>query len=231
MLAVQLVTDAMYLSENDRYLQPALNGGEVSHAMDVLNLIFDEWRDLIPYSVEYQFDSVDDLLGTQFVQVDNVSFVLPGSTPQRAVYQLISRDLTRFVADRVILDLEAIPAVYYFDPLKQNIDVYPKPAQPAYSFIVWGRAQIGPLTLNSSIPDNVPKFMIKALKYQLGYELSAENGIPFNEDKMRILNTALNQLKSKREIPLSAPAFSVFGRPDSTGIPPYPFFYKLSGGP
>jgi len=230
MLAAELVSEALYLSLYDRELQPAINGGVTAAALNTLNIIFDTVRDLIPYSVEYSFNNVDDLLGTDFVQVDNVSFVLPGS-PKRANYQLIPVNLTRFVEARQIIDLRSIPAIYYFDPLKQNIDVYPIPNQPSYSFIVWGRTAIGPLTLYASIPFNVPKYMIQYLIYELAAQLALEKGVPFDEKKEAKRAQLFAQLKSKRETPLSTPAMSVFGRPDMGGIPPYPWFYKLSGGP
>jgi hypothetical protein len=230
MLAQELVTEALYLSRYDRQLQPAIDGGVTAAALNTLNIVFDTVRDLIPYSVEYTFNDVNDLLDTQFVQVDNVSFVIPGS-PKRNQYQLIACDLTRFVAEKVILDLKALPAFYYFDPLKQNIDVYPLPTNQTYAFIVWGRTQIGPLTAFSSIPFNVPKFMIQYLIYELASQLALEAGVPFNEKKEKKRAELLAQLKSKRETPLSTPARMVFGPTQAGGIPPYPWFYKLSGGP
>lgn len=229
MLISTLVTDALYLYLYDRELQPAINGGVVSAALHVLNKIFDEWRDLIPYPVEYNFTTESELLNTVFVSVDNVNFLLPGSNVKQP---LVSKDLSTFNNLSSPVGMRSVPKIYYFDPLLQNINIYPLPSGPGYRFLVWGRAALGPLTLNSAFPVNMPPFMASALEYELNDRLCGAKGIPVNDktkrnDEKRL--ELIGQLKSKRQISLVPQNDNVFGRP-SSNIPPFPFFYYLSGG-
>jgi len=225
MLISTLVTDALYLSLYDRELQPAINGGVTNAALNTLNYIFDESRDLIPYPVEYTFNSAAELLNTPFVSVDNVNYLLPGSNVKQP---LLSKDLTDFNKLSLIVGQQSIPNIYYFDPLLQNINIYPLPSQVDSRFIVWGRAALGPLTLNSALPQNMPIFMANALIYELAGRLAGEKGAVFNERKERTRLDLIGQLKSKRQVSLSTPRDNVFGSPN--GKHPFPFFYYLSGG-
>lgn len=225
MLISTLVSNALYLSLYDRELQPAINGGVIDAALNSLNFIFSEWRDLIPYAVEYEFNDSQELLNTKFVSVDNVDYLLSGNvkTPLKAL------TLTRFNEYTNVTDLTGVPTVYYFDSLKQNINVYPFPSTPGYKFIVWGRAALGPLTLCSSLGENVPIYMANALQYELAKRLADETGTEFNQGKNETRLKLIEQLKSKREINIDTPINNVFGS-SSSGVAPFPYFYHLSGG-
>lgn len=226
MLAAQLVTDALYLSLYDRNFDRSIDGGDETHGLQVLNELLDEWRDRIPYPFQYTFATADDLLNTQFVQVDNVSFVL-GSVK----YPLTPELLTPFNEINTVLNLSTIPSIYYFDLSTQSITVYPiPPNNPTYSFIVWGRQALGGLGLVSALPPNMPVFMITAVKYEVGFRLAAEVGVLWNENKERIRQATFTQLKNKTQVTLVKPRNIVFGRPGSANIPPYPYFWAISGG-
>lgn len=226
MLAATLVTNAYYLSLYDRKLQPSVDGGDVNYGLEILNELLDEWRDYIPYSFNYTFETADDLLNTSFVQIDNVNFVINNVT-----YPLERVDQTRFTELNTVINLSTIPSIYYFDLSTQSIRVYPiPPVNSTYSFIVWGRQALGGLGLISELPPNMPTFMANAVKYELAYRLAGESGVMWNEQKENTRQMTFNQLKSKRQIDLTKPRNIVFGRPGSNGVPPYPYFWAISGG-
>lgn len=220
-----ILTDAIYNSLQDRQFQANINAGYLDVALKTLNQILDEWRSYIPWEDKVTFTNVDDLTSSTFASVTNVNYVL-----QNVIMPLQEVNLTRFNELANIVNLAGIPEIYYFDPLAQTINVYPSPSNPAYEFTVWGRIQQVNLGQFDNIPANMPPFMVRAVTYELAFNLCAAYGAVWSAEKENIRQTSIAKLKRMKKIDLQNPLHSVFGRPGSDGVPPFPFFYYLSGG-
>lgn len=220
-----VVTDALFLSLYDRQLGPPISGGDMDWALYMMQYLLDEWRDLIPYTAYYSFNNVDQLTNTQFVQVDNVSYVLPGLTTK---YPLIAVTNEQWIRQNLVINLKAIPNIYWFDPLAQTINVYPGPSQTSYQFIVYGRPAMIAQYQYALMPDNMPIYMISALKYELAFRLAGERGILFNDYKMKTKQETFDYLWSKREIDIS-PADNTEMTSNPAQTSPYPIWAVLSG--
>lgn len=221
-----LLDQAIYESLQDQEHQPIINTGYEKYALTVLNFLLDEWRDKIPFAQELTFTNVDDLTNSSFVSVSNVNFVL-----NQVQMPLTPVSLSQFNAIQSPLNLKGIPQVYYFDELAQSILVFPAPTTiPAYSFTVWGRLADQPLSLFDQIPANVPLFMTNALIFELAFRLCAHFGVPWTEEKDRTRQSLLMLMNRKRDIDLSPLPTCEMGRPQSGGVPPYPWLWAISGG-
>lgn len=225
MQAQALVTNAIYKSLQDRQQQPNINAGYEQFALTQLNYVLDEWRDLIPFQELQTFNNVTELTNTTFLSVSQVNYVLNNvQMPLRQV------DLTRFVEIQNVLNLMGIPEIWYWNELTQTIMVYPGPSNPSYQFTVWGRVAQQPLGLFDQLPANMPSFMINAVTYEVAFRLAAEYGVDWNDKKESQRQSLLRNLRNKKSIDLSPQREIVFGYPGSAQIPPFPFFYYLSGG-
>jgi hypothetical protein len=227
MLVDYLVSEAIYEAGlQDRQLEASIDGGVQTDALNRLNLLFDTWRSRIPYASSYTFSSYLDLIGTQFVNVDTVNYVLSGQPVQ---YPLRKVDLNQWTLETSVINLKGLPMIYYFDPQYQTIKVYPNPIDVgAYSFIVWGRPAMGPLSLGQQLPPQIPSYMVDAFIYELAFRLSSTYGIPFSPEKEKLRQETFNNLKSQQVVAMSPRRNIVFKRRNSVGG--YPWFYDLSGG-
>lgn len=221
-----LVANAIYRSLQDKQQQPTLNAGYKEWAIFELNNILDLWKDFIPFSQVFTFNSVDELTTTSFVSVSNVNYIYP--TNLSVPLELVT--LTRFEEIKIITNLNSPPQVYYFDELTQTVLVYPNPNQPGYRFKVWGRIAQQPLEEFDPLPDNMPRFMIDAVTWELAGRLAAFYNVPWNEGKERQRQMAVDILFSKRDLDMSEPRSIVFPNPNSTPEAPFPYWYYLSNG-
>ena len=220
-----IIAEAIYKSLQDRQFTPSVNPGYSAFALFELNNILDEWRDKIPWAQELTFTNITELSNTQFVSVVNVNFVLNNvQTP------LIRVSLTQFNEIQNVLGLVGIPQVFYFDELAQTILVYPGPANPSYSFTVWGRLSQQPLLLTDQVPVNMPRSMMNAVIYELAFRLTQEYGVPWDEKKEATRQKLIAELDKKNDIDVSAQRNIMFGRPQMQQSAPFPYFYYLSGG-
>lgn len=227
MLVDTLVTDGIYLAMQDEQFEPAIPGGLETIALRILNNIFGEWKEWIPYAIKYTYNDVALLQNTKFVTVDLVEFILPGGTVK---YLTNQKDLRRFEEQNGVIDLKAPPTNYYFEPQTQTILVYPNPQFPSYTFVIWGRTALGPLELGSELSANMPDFMISACIYQLARRLASKYGLVWTPEKEQDRQELISNMKSQRVIELSPPVNNVFGNPGSRKVAPYPWFYAISGG-
>jgi len=220
-----IITDAIFKSVQDRQFQPDINAGYLDFGLNQLNIILDEWRNLIPFSQVVTFNDVDDLENSTFLSVETVNFIInKASQPLKRV------DLTQFKEQQSIIGLVGIPVIYYFDELTQSIIVYPKPSNPSYQFTVWGRIQQVTLGMFDQVPANMPPFMRNAVIYELGYRFCGEYGVPWPDAKEITRQGLIKSLKNKKSFDLSAPRNIVFGLPNSAKMAPFPWFYYISGG-
>ena len=227
MIAQALCNEAIYLSMQDREHQPIIDAGYLATALLKLNGLLDMWRDKIPYDTLFTFTDFDQLTNTNFVSVDEVNYILGNTqTPLRSV------SLTQFNYLQNVIGLQSVPYYYYFDELAQTINVYPLPAPgTGFSFTVWGRVAQQPLTLTTVLPTNMPQFMIEALTYQTAFLLCGAYGRTFDPQNDEVRKDYIAGLNAKKSQDLSAPPDTVFGRPDNKGVPPFPNWYVMSGGP
>lgn len=220
-----IVTNAIYTSLQDRRFLPNINAGYLKFGISQLNFLLDGWRNLIPFSSHVTFNDVENLEATTFVQVETVNFTL-----NQQSWTLMPVTLTQFTEIKLTLNLTGIPIVYYFDELNQTIEVYPRPAQPAYRFMVWGRISQINLGEFDEIPANMPGFMEDAVTYELAYRMAAQFGVPFNDYKDDIRKGLIQSLKNKKSVNLTAPRDLVFGSPTNSTYAPYPYLFFMSGG-
>ncbi len=225
-----LVTRAIFKSVQDRQFQPDINSGYQAFAVDELNSILDEWRDMIPFNQEITFNSIDNLTSTTFVEVNTVQFVLITEASNNAAFYLRPTSLNEFKRQQVIVGLQAFPGIYYFDQNLQKINIYPLPSQPDYQFIVRGRISQINLGLFDDIPANMPRFMWNALVYELGFRIAAEFGIPWDAKKESTRQAVLLSLETKKEIDITPDIHNVFGQPGISYDSPFPIWYYVSGG-
>jgi hypothetical protein len=220
-----IITDAIYLSLQDRQFQSEINAGYLDFGLNQLNLILDEWRNLIPFAQTVTFNNVDDLENSTFYNVDTVNFILNTTS------QTLTRvTLTRFKEQQAIIGLVGIPSIYYFDELTQSIMVYPRPSNPQYQFTVWGRIQQVTLGMFDEVPANMPPFMRNAVIYELAFRLANNYGVPFENYKELTHQSLVKSLKNKKSFDLRTPRNIAFGLPNSSQIPPFPWLYYVSGG-
>lgn len=220
-----IITDAIYLSLQDRQFQPDINAGYLDFGLNQLNLILDEWRNLIPFAQVVTFNNVDDLENSLFYNVETVNFIL--NTTSQTLQRV---PLTRFKEQQAIIGLVGIPSIYYFDELTQSIMVYPRPSNPQYKFTVWGRIQQVTLSMFDTVPANMPPFMRNAVIYELAFRLANNYGVPFEAYKEITHQGLVKSLKNKKSFDLRAPRNIAFGLPNSSQIPPFPWLYYVSGG-
>lgn len=225
-----LVEQAIFLSVQDAQFQPDINAGYQEFALNELNNILDEWRDIIPFGTQVIFNDVDDLLATTFVEVDTVQYVIISSGTNNAAFYLRSVSENEFKRLQTIVNLQSFPTIYYFDQLLQRINIYPGPTQTNYQFIVRGRISQINLGLNDAIPANMPRFQSNALVYEIAFRTAARYGAAWDAKKESIRNALLQQLIKKKEIDLSPDNNIVFGNPGITYNSPYPTWFYISGG-
>lgn len=221
-----IVTNSIYLSLQDREHQSQINSGYEQFALTQVNSLLDEWRNDIPFSQQVTFNNVSNLQNSTFVSVANVNYVLQ----QNVSTPLIEVNLTQFMQIQGIIGLLGIPQWYYFDELAQTIQVYPLPSNPTYQFIIQGRIQQINLGLFDTIPANMPPFMVNAVQYEVAFRLCGSFGAEWNDYKEQTRQALITGLKNKRNIDLSTPVQLVFGRPNTSNVPPYPWFWAISGG-
>lgn len=220
-----IITDAIYKSLQDRQFQPDINAGYLDFGLNQLNIILDEWRNLIPFAQVVTFSNVDDLENSSFLSVDTVNFVLNTTS-----YVLTQVSLTQFKEQQNIIGLTGMPSIYYFDELTQSIMVYPRPANPQYRFTVWGRIQQVTLSMFDTVPANMPPFMRNAVIYELAYRMATEYGMPWENGKENTRQSLVASLKNKKSIDLRAPVDLAFPLPNESESAPFPWFYYMSGG-
>lgn len=220
-----IITEAIYKSLQDREFQPDIEAIYLAMGLFQVNLVLDEWRDLIPFSQTVTFDSVDNLENSAFVSVDTVNFIINTTS-----YLLKPVSLTQFKQLQSVIGLNGFPSIYYFDELDQTIDVYPRPSMPNYQFTVWGKIQQVTLGMFDNIPANMPPFMKNALIYEVGFRLAGELGAQWDGDKETTRQGLIRSLKNKKSINLRKASHMDFGTPSQRQIPPFPALYFMSGG-
>ncbi len=220
-----IITEAIYKSLQDRQFQPDIEAVYLAMGLFQLNLVLDEWRDLIPFSQSVTFDNVDNLSSSRFVSVETVNFIINTTS-----YLLKPVSLTQFKQLQSVIGLNGFPSIYYFDELDQTIEIYPRPSMPNYQFTVWGKIQQITLGMFDTIPVNMPAFMKNALIYEIGFRLAADLGSPWDSDKERQRQGLIASLKNKKSINLRKPSHMDFGIPSQRQVPPFPALYFMSGG-
>lgn len=225
-----LVDDAIFLSLQDAQFQPKVNAGYQAFALNELNNILDEWRDLIPFGSDITFNNVSNLLSTSFVEVESVQYVIISSGTNNAAFYLRSVSENEFKREQVIIGLSAFPTIYYFDQLAQKINIYPAPTQTNYQFIVRGHVSQINLGLFDNIPVNMPRFESSPLVYEIAFRLCARYGADWDAKKETIRTQTFASLQNKKEIDLSPDIDLVFGTPGLAYKAPFPTWYYISGG-
>lgn len=221
----QILTNAIYESLQDRKFQKIVDGGYLLSALNHLNNVLDEWKDLIPYAEKVIFNDVTNLENTTFVEVDVVSFIV-----NRSSTILTPRSLSEFREIEDVIDLIGYPESYYFDQLNQTLEIYPKPATFPYQFIVDGRIATVDLGQFDDVPARLTRFMQTALTYEIGFRLAAEYGVEWDGKKETLRTGTFQSLKNKKAIDLRPKAESVFGMPTTRNTSPFPTWYYMSGG-
>lgn len=225
MKVLQILTNAIYKSVQDRQFQRIIEPHFKLVALNELNNVLDSWRDLVPYVSRITFNNVDNLLATTFTEVDSVSYVL-----NEVSVVLGYRTIREFREQKSVQNLQGYPEIYYFDQLTQNIDIYPRPSNPTYQFIVEGRINVANLGEFDDVPANMPTFMIDALTFEVAFRIAAEFGVAWDGKKELLRTQLYNTLLSKKSVDLTPKPECVLGRPDSRSAAPFPLFYYLSGG-
>lgn len=221
----EILTNAIYESLQDRKFQKIVDGGYLLIALNHLNTILDEWKDLIPYATKRVFTSIDDLRNTTFGEITSVAYIINKSSNI-----LEAKSLIQFRDIQNVIDLKGFPSVYYFDQEAQSLDIYPEPSTTPYEFIVYGRILSAQYGQFDDVPTNIPKFMQSALTYEIAFRLAANYGVDWDGKKESLRTTTFNQLKNKKSLDLSAPQESVFGLPGTKNRAPFPTWYYMSGG-
>jgi hypothetical protein len=224
-----ILSEAIYGSLQDRQFQAPINASYQEVALRFLESLLDEWRDKVPFCQQFTFDSVEELVNTNFTSVDNVNYILQVKN-QVPLRRCTGKD--EFYNQQYVIGLHGQPQVYYWDELQQTIDVYPTPNQPNYQFVVWGRTQMSAAQPEDDLPSNITAFMANALIYELAFRLCAEYGVVWSQAKESIRQQLIRYLDSKQTVDLSSPVKRLFKRPGRQ-VPPYPFYYDqwgFSGG-
>ncbi len=220
-----IITEAVYLSIQDRQFQPDIDAGYLYFGLNQLNKLLDGWRNLIPFASHVTFHDVDDLQNSTFISVDNVSYIL-----NNVSYPLIELTQTQYTEVRAITNLTGIPQYYFLDQLTQSVEIYPRPIQPSYGLTVYGRIQTVTLGMFDTIPANMPPFMVDAVTYELAYRFAGAYGMPWDEKNESLRQTRITSLKNKKSTDLKAARELVFGFPGTGSIPGPPWLYYMSGG-
>jgi hypothetical protein len=220
-----LVSEAFYMSLYDEEFQPDIPPGQMNIGLKALNYLLDEWRDKIPYTFTNRYSNVDDLMNTQYVQVDVVSFII------NDFKQVLRRcSYTEWEQLTTITDLSGYPCIYWFDESVQTINIYPTPTQPNYIFEVLGRMALGAVTLNDYLPADMPVFMQSACLYELAFRLAGKFSVDWDEKKLKTYNDTMMGMLNKRIIDTKAPIKRVIPNEGSGETPGYPYWYFMSGG-
>lgn len=220
-----VLTEAIYKSLQDRQFQAPILGSYQEVALRILESLFDEWRDKIPFAQQFTFNSFDELTNTDFVSVQNVNYIL--NVKNQLPLRRVDRD--EYYNIQGILGLTGLPQVYWFDELAQTINVYPSPQNPNYQFIVWGRPAMSAMQPSDVLPTNMPTFMVTAITYELAFRLCSEYGVAWDEKKEMVRQQLLAMLDKKKTIDLKPQIMKIF-KTGSSRVPPFPFFYFLWGG-
>lgn len=221
----QILTNAIYKSVQDRAFQRVIEPHNKIIALNEMNYVLDEWRDIIPFASEVIFNNVDNMLASRFVEVDSVSYVI-----NQVSTVLWPKSIREFRELKTVQNLQGYPEIYYFDQLTGNIDIYPRPSNPTYQFIVEGRISIANLGEFDTVPANMPPFMQNALIYEIAFRISAETGTPWDAKKEVIREKLVSGLMNKKNIDLTPKPDCVLGLPDTQANSPFPLWYYMSGG-
>jgi len=222
----QILTDAIYKSLQDRKFEPVIDPVYLLFALQEINKILDGWRDKIPYYSQVTFNNVENLQNTKFVSVFSLNYVI-GQNVSNVVCE---KSLIKFRELKQILDLSGFTSIYYFDELSQSIEVYPLPSSQPYRFIVEGKISQINLGMDDAIPANMPQFMVDAVTFEIGFRLCGEFGAYWSPEKESQRQGLIKGLEDKESIDLTPETDIVFGNPSRAGVPPFPYFYYLSGG-
>ena len=222
-----IVNNGVYLSLQDREFEPSIGLARSNIALDVLQGLFDEYRDLIPFSSTIEhISNFNELLLTAFVQVDYVDYWL-GNV--KTVLRYLDR--IKFNEEKDILNLRTFPEAYYFDQLTQSIEVYPLPTEGQNNwFEVSGLVGLPKnISLTTQIPPNMPRFFRDFFDYELGSRLANMYGSDWEDNKEKTRLRLKAQATSKREINITPKARLDVLSPTAKSLYP-PYFYYQSGG-
>lgn len=221
----QLLTNAIYKSVQDRAFQRIILPHYKLVALNELNYVLDEWRDLIPFESKIVFNNVDNMTNSRFVEVDSVSYVINQTSTV-----LVPLNYKSFREQKSVQNLQGYPQIYYFDQLNQTIEIYPAPSNPTYQFIVEGRIQTANVGEFDELPAQMPSFMISAVTWEVAFRICAEFGVPWDAKKEQIREKTVAGLLNKKNIDLTPKPDCVFGLPDAGSSAPFPFWSAMSGG-
>ena len=223
--AQSAVTSAWYMSCYSRNLQKTIQGGDMLYGLETMQFILDEWRNKIPYTEKYTFTDFSQLQNTVFVWVDTVAYIFPNNTVKYLVEDV---GFKRFQNQNNVIGLKAIPEIYWFDELKQSINVYPAPSEMGYQFQVYGRPALVVDTLDVPMPSNMPTFMYSALIHEMAFRFAGYRGVDFDQKKNETRLKLLFELEDKREVYVDSPSGAEM-TDNQGGAPPYPVWARLSG--
>lgn len=193
-----MVNNGLYKSANDREFEKIEPGGNRSNvALDILQGLFDEYRQMIPYLSKTTYTTYAELTNTDYVSVSNVEYIL-GDV--RYSLPLVSR--TMFLRMASIENVSAPPQVALFDELTQTIEVYPVPLATGENFEVYGLLGLGSVELSTAIPTNMPRFMRTFLEYELARRLCEEYGIAWSDSKEQTRRDLYRRLVNSQDLSL-----------------------------
>lgn len=225
MIVKFIVDRAIYKSLQDPEHQPVINSGYAAFVLSELNLLLNEWRDYIPFKETITFNNIENLTNTTFSSVRTVNYII-----DTVSFALKRVTLTQLKEIETIIRLKSFPEIYYFDELKQTIQIYPAPSDQAFTITVWGRVLNVDLGLTDAIPANLPPFMVNALIYELAFRAAGQYGIVWDDKKEITHQSLVATLINKKDIDLTPARNLIFGIPKSRDGHPWPTFYFLSGG-
>lgn len=219
----EIVLNGLYNSLSDSEFEPT-GGGNTEVALSILKRLLDEFKFQFPYFEHQRFTSYASLSSTVFNKIQSVDYVL-----DTIRFPLVSKPWGIFNEMSAVIGQTGVPEIYYFDQLLKKINVFPAPSDSEI-FDVYGYKEISTITLATVVPDNFTPTFQTFIEQELARRLSARFSVTWTEQKDEIRKLAYKNLEVHREVDLT-PDVGERIASSSTSNAPYPFFYKISGGP
>ena len=191
MTAIELISNAYYLSGVVSRQLESVDSSQLSDGLDMLNDILAEktakGNEIPYYEPEYETQTV----------TGQEKYFIPGLIEEEAVtynigdvrYSAMRVSRKRYFGSSRANNISSLPATYHVERKKGGADLYfyYSPSD-VYTVHITGKFSLQSVTAESNISDSLEVFYISYLKYALAKRISDFYNFDFSAGKMKTLN-------------------------------------------
>lgn len=140
--------------------------------------------------------TLSDSENDDFMTVFRVDFLYSGKTLS---YPLERSGIADFFATSAVRTVNSLPSIYHFNYGQKKIYVYPNPSVEG-SFNIFGKKNFGEFAdVDSNFPTWVTDSFLLYFEFYFAKFISANNNIPFQQEKMMLLKEYESMLDSEND--------------------------------